>query len=296
MQHLVGARLLGGRRSAAADRVLQQSAPAAAGAVGDEQVLARRHAREQLDPLERAADAEPGPPVGGHACQVLAFERDRAFVGGEDAEQAVEERRLARAVRPDQTDALAFADIEAHPVERGDARELHRDVLRVEQGHCGAPTGAPRDAGTSGGGSPTSVPLRRAFELVEPRLRPRQRLALVVLEDAFGMLGVGDGTDAEEHGREPGRHRVDRPTRVHRRGSRRRTTRRRSPRSPAKTTEVTAHEREHDDGGDDEHGRPERVVEDPRDPVLEHDPLEEDEAGRGLDRAFDRARRRATRR
>ena len=54
-------------------------------------------------------------------------------------EQAVEQRGLARAVRPDQPDELAFADGQAHLGERGDARERHRHVLgdeeRVGGGH-----------------------------------------------------------------------------------------------------------------------------------------------------------------
>ena len=56
---------------------------------------------------------EAGPPVRRHAREVRAVERDRPAVGPQQAEQAVEERRLARAVRPDETDDLALADVEA---------------------------------------------------------------------------------------------------------------------------------------------------------------------------------------
>ena len=114
MEHLGRPLLFVTRRSTAPDRVLQHAAPTAPGPVGDEQVLARRHAGEQLDALERSPDAQARPPVGRHAREVLAFERDRAFVRRQDAEQAVEERRLARAVGPDETDELALADVETH--------------------------------------------------------------------------------------------------------------------------------------------------------------------------------------
>ena len=226
------ASLLGRRRAAPADRILQQSTAAAAGPVRDEKVLTGRHAREQLDPLEGTADAETRPPVRRHACQVLPFEGDRPSVGRQDAEEAVEERRLSRAVRTDQPDELAFADIEVDAVERGDARELHRDARRLEQAHAALRPGSPRDAGMSGGGSLMSVPARRAFILSSQRCVPRERHALVVLEHAFGVLGVRDRTDAEEHGREPGRHRVDLPTRTSDEVVDEERRRRRSPRSP----------------------------------------------------------------
>ncbi len=45
------------------EHVLPQRAVARADALGDEQVVARRHAGEQLDALERARDAEPGAAV-----------------------------------------------------------------------------------------------------------------------------------------------------------------------------------------------------------------------------------------
>ena len=66
----------------------------------------------------------------GTRVRSLAVEGDRAAVGLEQAEQAVEERRLARAVGPDEADDLPRADLEAHLVERGDAREVLGDRLR----------------------------------------------------------------------------------------------------------------------------------------------------------------------
>ena len=78
--------------------------------LGDEEVLARRHAGEQLDALERAADARAGPAGGSaRAARSRPSKRHRAAVGLQDAEQAVEERGLARAVRADEPDDLARA-------------------------------------------------------------------------------------------------------------------------------------------------------------------------------------------
>ncbi len=48
---------------------------------------------------------------------------DRAFVAGEEAGEAFKERGLASAVRADQAEDFAFADLEADGVERGDGAE-----------------------------------------------------------------------------------------------------------------------------------------------------------------------------
>ena len=124
IERLLRALLLLGGRAAPVEQVLPERALAAADPVGDEEVLARRHADEQLDALERARDPEPRPLVRRHAREVVAVEGDRAAVGPEQPEQAVEERGLARAVGPDEPDELARADLEAHVVERGDAGEV----------------------------------------------------------------------------------------------------------------------------------------------------------------------------
>src|SRR3546814_20952638 len=70
--------------------------------VGHDQVVAHRAVREELDALERAADTPAGPLVHRQARDVVAVELHPAGVGLEHAEDAVEEGRLARAVRSDQ--------------------------------------------------------------------------------------------------------------------------------------------------------------------------------------------------
>jgi hypothetical protein len=50
------------------------------------------------------------------------------------ARQAVEHRRLAGAVRPDEADDVAGRDDEGHPVERDDPTEADRHILDLEQG------------------------------------------------------------------------------------------------------------------------------------------------------------------
>ena len=96
--------------------------------VGDHEVVAHGRVGEQFDPLEGAADAEPGAFVDPQAGDVGAVELDDAAVGSQDAEDAVEERRLAGAVRADQSDALALLDVDVDLIERDDARELLADA------------------------------------------------------------------------------------------------------------------------------------------------------------------------
>src|SRR6266850_6514171 len=68
----------------------------------DEQVLQRRQLRKDADDLERAADATAGDLPGLEAVDPLAAEAHAAGVEALDPGDAVEERRLARAVGSDQ--------------------------------------------------------------------------------------------------------------------------------------------------------------------------------------------------
>jgi len=90
----------------------------------DEDVLLRRHLPEQADVLEGPADAELGDRVRRLAGQVVAVEEDLARGRPVDPREHVEERRLARAVRPDQADDALPRDREVHVVHRDEAAEL----------------------------------------------------------------------------------------------------------------------------------------------------------------------------
>ena len=121
-EHLVGAGDLVGPGLAAEKDVAPPLPLAPADPVGDDEVVAHGRVGEQLDPLERPADAEPGAFVDAEPGDVGAVELDDATVGPQDAEDAVEERRLAGAVRADQPDALALLDVDVDVIERDDAR------------------------------------------------------------------------------------------------------------------------------------------------------------------------------
>ena len=91
---------------------------------GHQQVLEHRHAVERPRDLETAGDALARALVGREAGNLLALELDRAAVVAQRARDAVDERRLARAVRPDQAEALARGDGDAHLGQRGEAAEV----------------------------------------------------------------------------------------------------------------------------------------------------------------------------
>ena len=99
----------------------------------DPHVVARRHGREQRDVLEGARDAERGDLVPRHARKRPAVEPDRAGVRLVEAGDAVEQRRLAGAVRADQAADRAGRDREADVVERGDAAEADRTFVDRQQ-------------------------------------------------------------------------------------------------------------------------------------------------------------------
>jgi hypothetical protein len=95
-------------------------------------VVEHRHAAEQGEVLEGAADAERRDPVARHLQQRARAEQDFAAVALVEARQAVEERGLAGAVRPDQPDDVARRDIEGDPVQRDDAAEADADLLHAQ--------------------------------------------------------------------------------------------------------------------------------------------------------------------
>ena len=149
--------LLGGRLGEV-EAVPPEAPGAEPGPRTDLQVVADAHAAEQLDPLEGSTQAESGSPVHRRACDVAAVEDDRAAVGSQHPEQAVEERGLPSAVRPDQRDGLARLDGQRHVVERHDAGEALRDAACVEQGHEPARLGVAATAGRGTVGGPASRP------------------------------------------------------------------------------------------------------------------------------------------
>ena len=84
-------------------------------------VLAHGERRDEREVLERAGDAEPGDLVRLALEHLHAVEPDRAGGRFSEAAQAVEQRRLARAVGADQAAHLAVVDRQLHVVERLDS-------------------------------------------------------------------------------------------------------------------------------------------------------------------------------
>jgi hypothetical protein len=78
----------------------------------DDHVVEHRQPGERLDDLEGAPDAHRAHLVGPQPSDGTAPERDRALVRRIDAGDHVEHRRLAGAVRPDEPDDGALADLE----------------------------------------------------------------------------------------------------------------------------------------------------------------------------------------
>ena len=101
---------------------------------GDAHVLEGARAGQDVRHLVGAGDRLPGDRVRRQARDILAVEDDAAARRPQHAGQAVEEGALAGAVRSDERAHLAPADGEAHPVERGEAAEPHREALRPQQG------------------------------------------------------------------------------------------------------------------------------------------------------------------
>src|SRR5436853_512972 len=90
-----------------------------------------------------AARTSVGVRPGGGACHVLTAESDGAVGRREVPGDAVEERALARAVRPDKSDDLPLVHGEIRAIHRSEGAECLDDVARLKQ-HGGAEW--PKDA------------------------------------------------------------------------------------------------------------------------------------------------------
>src|SRR5262249_3159794 len=101
----------------------------------DAQVVGHRQGHERARQLKTARDAAPGALVRGKAVDRRAVEMHRAGRVGERPAHAVDQRRLARAVRADQADPLAGGDREIDAVERDEAAEPLAQRADLEQRH-----------------------------------------------------------------------------------------------------------------------------------------------------------------
>src|SRR5688572_15950570 len=117
---------------------------------GHEQVLEHRHGAERTRDLEAARDAEPGSFEGRQFRDLGVVEQYGTGFIAQRPRDAVDERRLPRAVRPDEPEALALGNLEADTVQRGEAAEVLRDLVYFEEGsHRLASPSTPSGASTT---------------------------------------------------------------------------------------------------------------------------------------------------
>src|SRR5205085_818207 len=116
------------------------------GGRADPQVLGDCEAGEEPPPLGREADAALHDPLRWEVADLLAGERDPPRVRPVEADDREERRRLPGAVRPEERDDLAFADLQVD-VPDGDDRAVARRQpahLQEPSGPVAGPEGARR--------------------------------------------------------------------------------------------------------------------------------------------------------
>ena len=99
----------------------------------DADVVGDRHAREQRDVLEGAADADVADAMRRLGQDALTFHQDVALARLVQPAQAIEQRGLAGAVRADQSEDLAATLIERDVVQRDDAAEHNAHLANGKQ-------------------------------------------------------------------------------------------------------------------------------------------------------------------
>ena len=129
LRELVGHRLGGPVETDQSERPVGLSA-------GDGDVLADLEVVEQVGVLPRPRQAAAGSLVRRQRTDVLPVERD-APRERDEARDRVDQRRLAGAVRSDQADQLALADLEVDVLERVDAAECDGQAADREHGGGG---------------------------------------------------------------------------------------------------------------------------------------------------------------
>ena len=96
------------------------------------QVLLDRQLGEDAPPLGHERDARARDVLGRPAAQRVAGQPDLAAPSAHQSHDRVQRRRLARAVRTDQADDLAPADLEREAAHGGDAAVAHVEAGDLE--------------------------------------------------------------------------------------------------------------------------------------------------------------------
>src|SRR5256885_1911721 len=98
---------------------LEDRIDALLGAAADEshaEIVAHAEAGKDLASLRHVAEAAPGPRVRGLVGDIDPVEEDAAALGGDEAHQRLQQRRLSHAVVAEDADELAGGDLEPDPV------------------------------------------------------------------------------------------------------------------------------------------------------------------------------------
>ncbi len=139
-------RLVRRRRHLARGRPQVEAAPPHGGHCHAD-VLQHRVVVEQVEDLERAADADARSPVGREPGDVAVGEVDAPRVGSEDAGEEIETGGLARAIGPDEGGEPPALEAETHVVQDHVATEGLAEAARLEDGGDGGGSAGGGDAG-----------------------------------------------------------------------------------------------------------------------------------------------------
>ena len=121
-----------GVQAARGDQVAPESVALSTDAVAQYDVLASREAHEQLELLERARETEPRPPDRRSLGDAASLEEHLPLLRAAKARDHVEQRGLARPVRPDEPDDRRGRHGDAYVGQRDEPPETDRDAARLE--------------------------------------------------------------------------------------------------------------------------------------------------------------------
>src|SRR6185295_12511690 len=98
-----------------------------------EDVLCGRHFAKDRRFLRQVADAESCAQVHGKFCEVLIAEQDVAGIGTFETDDHVERGGLARTIRAEQSDDLAFIDLQTNIIDNTTASIMFHEMCAAQR-------------------------------------------------------------------------------------------------------------------------------------------------------------------
>jgi hypothetical protein len=116
------------------EKAIPQDAAAKPHMPSQEEVVENRHVPEELYVLEGAAVSHSGDVVGFLVGDFIFFKKDFTFLGAVNSVNAIQERRFARSIGPDDGQQFPFAHAQGDLPQGLDPPEKEVEIFDLQMG------------------------------------------------------------------------------------------------------------------------------------------------------------------